>query len=58
MEEVFERDGGPLLPLLENDRSHSNVEILRTIDVRELKGRIEERMKERYSAVKVLPSSS
>jgi len=46
-----------LLLLLENDRSHSDVEMLRTIDVRELKRRIEERIDEIHRIVEALPST-
>jgi len=46
-----------LLLLLENDRSDSDVEMLRTIDVRELKRRIEERIDEIHRIVEALPST-
>ena len=46
-----------LLLLLENDRSDSDVEMLRTIDVRELKRRIEERIDEIHRIAEALPST-
>lgn len=46
-----------LVLLLENDGSHSDVETLRTVDIRELKRRIEERLEEIHRLVKVPPST-
>ncbi|MDI6905057.1 MAG: gas vesicle protein [Candidatus Bathyarchaeia archaeon] len=46
-----------LLLLLENDRSDSDVEMLRTVDVRELKRRIEEGIDEIHRIVEALPST-
>lgn len=46
-----------LLLLLENVRSDSDVEMLRSVDVRELKRKIEERIEKIHTTVKVLPST-
>lgn len=46
-----------LLLLLENDRSDSDVEMIRTIDVRELKRKIEERIDKIHRIVEALPST-
>lgn len=48
---------GTLLLLLENDRSDSDVEMLRSVDVRELKREIEERIEKIHELVKVPPST-
>jgi len=46
-----------LLLLLENDRSDSDVEMLRTVDIRELKRRIEEEIEKIHRIVEALPST-
>jgi len=46
-----------LLLLLENDRSHSDVEMLRTVDIRELKRRAEEEIEKIHRIVEALPST-
>lgn len=46
-----------LVLLLENVRSDSDVEMLRSVDVRELKRKIEERIEKIHTTVKVLPST-
>lgn len=46
-----------LLLLLENDRSHSDVEMLRTVDIRELKRRTEEGIEKIHRIVEALPST-
>jgi hypothetical protein len=46
-----------LLLLLENVRSDSDAEMLRSVDVRELKRKIEERIEKIHATVKALPST-
>lgn len=46
-----------LFLLLENDRSDSDVEMLRTVDIRELKRRIEEGIEASHRPVEALPST-
>lgn len=46
-----------LLLLIENERSDSDVAMLRTGEIRELKRRIEGRIEEIHGTVKVLPST-
>lgn len=46
-----------LLLLLENEQTDSDAEMLRTVDIRELKRRIEERIEKIPRAVKALPST-
>jgi hypothetical protein len=46
-----------LLLLIENERSDNAVAVLRTLKIRELKRKIEEKMEEIHGTVKVLPST-
>jgi hypothetical protein len=46
-----------LILLHEDDRSHSDVEVLRTVEVRELKRRIEERIDKIHRIAEALPST-
>ncbi|KPV63546.1 MAG: gas vesicle synthesis protein GvpA [Candidatus Bathyarchaeota archaeon BA2] len=46
-----------LLLLIENERTDSDVAVLHTLEIRELKRRIEERIEKIHRTVKVLPST-
>lgn len=52
-EEISKETEDIFVLLLENDGSDSDVETLRTVDIRELKRRIEERLEEIHRLVKV-----